>query len=210
MITLYMTPGSCSTGIHILMEELELVFSAHVLNLPAGEGQTPEYLAINPKGTIPTLVLDDGTAITDFVAIAWWLAFQYPEKRLLPKALAEQAIALDRMNYLVNSLHGHGFTRIFTTERYLLREDDRATIERQGKTLVMKGFHQAAAWLESTEGALLYPTFSAVDTALFYNEFWAKRLGLKLPDACERHYRAMIKRPVVQRVLLEEGYRDLG
>jgi glutathione S-transferase len=32
---LYMTPGSCSTGIHIILEELEEVFEAHVVNLPS-------------------------------------------------------------------------------------------------------------------------------------------------------------------------------
>ncbi len=214
MMTLYMTPGSCSTGIHILMEELELVFSAHVLNLPAGDGQKPEYLAINPKGTIPTLVLDDGTALTDFVAIAWWLAQRWPRRGplsegLLPEGLAEQAVALDRLNYLVGSLHGHGFTRIFTTERYLLHDGDRETIERQGRTLVMKGFHQVANWLAESDGPLFYQRLSVLDTALFYNEFWAVRLGMTLPDACQAHYDAMICRPVVKQVLLEEGYRAL-
>jgi glutathione S-transferase len=62
MINFYMTPGSCSTGIHILLEELELVFSANVVNLPAGDNQKPAFLAVNPKGTIPVLVLDSGVA----------------------------------------------------------------------------------------------------------------------------------------------------
>ncbi|WP_221793406.1 glutathione S-transferase family protein [Oceanobacter mangrovi] len=207
MMTFYMTPGSCSTGIHILMEELELVFAAHVLNLPAGDGQKPEYLAINPKGTIPALVLDDGTALTDFVAIAWWLGQKYPKKGLLPEGLDAQAVALDRLNYLVNHMHGHGFTRLFTTDRYMLREDDREAIERQGRTLVMNGFHQVAKWLQATPGKWVYERFSVVDAALFYNEFWAVRLGMNLPDACQAHYQAMIQRPLVKQVLAEEGYR---
>ena len=51
----HMTPGACSTGIHILLEELELPFEATVLNLPAGDHRRPEYLALNPKGSIPAL-----------------------------------------------------------------------------------------------------------------------------------------------------------
>ena len=66
----YMVPGSCSTGIHILLEEIGLVFEAYIVNLPKGEHLTPEYLAINPNGTIPTLLRDDGVALTDFVSIA--------------------------------------------------------------------------------------------------------------------------------------------
>ena len=42
----YMTPGSCSTGIHILLETLELPFEAWVLNLPAGDHLKPEYPAL--------------------------------------------------------------------------------------------------------------------------------------------------------------------
>ncbi len=74
----YMTPGSCSTGIHILLETLELPFEAWIINIPAGEHLRPEYLKINPRGTIPTLVLDDGRALTDFKSIALWLAETYP------------------------------------------------------------------------------------------------------------------------------------
>lgn len=68
----YMTPGSCSTGIHILLETLELPFEAWILSLPAGDHLKPEYLAINPRGTIPTLVPDDGLALTDFRSTLPW------------------------------------------------------------------------------------------------------------------------------------------
>lgn len=53
---LYMTPGSCSTGIHILLEELDQAFEAYIVNLPAGDHTRSDYLAINPKSSIPTLV----------------------------------------------------------------------------------------------------------------------------------------------------------
>ena len=80
----YMTPGPCSTGIHLLLEEVGAVFEVYIVNLPAGDHLKPDYLAINPRATIPTLVLDDGRPITDFQAIAWWPARQYPRCKLLP------------------------------------------------------------------------------------------------------------------------------
>ena len=49
---LYMTPGSCSTGIHIILEELDEIFEAYLVNLPAGDQFKPDYVAINPKSTI--------------------------------------------------------------------------------------------------------------------------------------------------------------
>jgi len=75
---LYMTPGSCSTGIHIILEELEEIFEAYVVNLPAGDHFKPDYVAINPKSTIPALVRKDGTALTEVQAIAYWLGRSNP------------------------------------------------------------------------------------------------------------------------------------
>lgn len=206
MMTFYMTPGSCSTGIHILLEELELVFSAHVLNLPAGDTQTPEFLAINPKGTIPVLAVEPGKCFTEFQSIAWWLAQTYPKAQLLPDDLEQQARVIDLMSYIVGTIHLQGFTRLFTTERYLQRETDRPAVETQGRTLVLKGFNIIAKQYGHTNG-YLFERFSIADAALFYVTFWAERIGLPLPDYCQKHLSLMKSRPVVKRVLAEEGYR---
>jgi len=107
----YMTPGSCSTGIHILLEEIGLVFEAHIVNLLAGDQRKPEFLAINPKGTIPVLVRDEGGPLADFEAIAWWLARAYPRRQLLPDTPEGEARALEAMSHAVNTLHGQGFAR---------------------------------------------------------------------------------------------------
>jgi glutathione S-transferase len=86
-----MDPGTCSTGIHILLEECSLVFEIYVVNLLAGDHHAPAYFAINPKATIPTLVREDGIVLTDFQAITWWLAYHYPKAMLLPLLFEEQS-----------------------------------------------------------------------------------------------------------------------
>jgi glutathione S-transferase len=48
--------------------------------------------------------------------------------------------------------------------------------------------------------------FTIADAALFYVEFWAGKTGISMPDNCLKHYRLMLTRPVVRRVLIEEGY----
>ena len=45
------------------------------------------------------------------------------------------------------------------------------------------------------------------DAVLFYVEFWADKTEIGLPPNVLRHYRAMLERPAVSRVLREEGYR---
>lgn len=201
----HMTPGSCSTGIHILLEELELPFEVYLVNLMAGDQHKPEYLAINPKATIPTLVRDDGSAITEFQAIAWWLARRYPKAKLLPDDIDGETRVLETMDYVVGTIHGHGYTRIFTTANYSANEADHAAIQARGREIVTAGFavmNDVLAGKDYVAG-----DFSIADAALFYVEFWADKIKLDLPPNCQAHYQRMLQRPVVRRVLLEEGYR---
>lgn len=202
----YMTPGSCSTGIHILLEELELVFEAHILNLPAGDHLKPEYLAINPRGTIPSLVLDDGSALTDFQSIAWWLARSYPRGRLLPETPEDEARVRQVMDHAVHLLHGQGFTRIFTTGRYSDDPAEHATILARGREIVEQGFAELDPLLAGRDYVL--ERFGIADCALFYVEFWAERIGIPLPSGCQAHYRRMLRRRAVRQVLQEEGYHS--
>jgi glutathione S-transferase len=201
----YMTPGSCSTGIHILLEEIGLVFEAHVVNLIRGDHLKPEYLAINPRGTIPTLVLDDGGALTDFVSIATWLAENHPRRKLLPEDLEARRAALATMNFCVQQIHGEGFRRVFTPERYASNPHAIEATKDEGRSIVESAL--TAVDHEHCGKDYVTDAFSIADAALFYNEFWADKIGLQLPPFCLAHYQRMKSRPAVRQVLAEEGYR---
>ena len=204
----YMTPGSCSTGIHILLEEIGLVFEAYLVNLMAGDHYKEDYLAINPKATIPTLVREDGTALTEFQSIAWWLAKSYPKRKLLPETLEEEVRVLEVMNYAVNTIHGQGFTRIFTTEKYTPNAADYDAVKAKGQEIVHQAFAVVNALLAGRDYVASH--FTIADAALFYVEFWANRIEITfLPENCQAHYQRMLKRPAVKQVLMEEGYASV-
>ncbi len=200
----YMTPGSCTTGIHILLEECNLIFEVYVVNLMEGDHNKPEYLAINPKATIPTLVREDGSSLTDFQAIAWWLAHQYPKANLLPDNLDDQVKIIDIMNYVINTIHMQGFARIFTTDKFTPNELDHDRVKQQGGDIINNGFAVINNML-SAKGYVT-ETFSIADAALFYVEFWAVKTNIEMPPACLKHYQMMLNRFSVRQVLVEEGY----
>jgi glutathione S-transferase len=201
----YMTPGSCSTGIHILLEELELTFKVYLVNLMAGDHLKSENLAVNPKATIPTLVRDDGSSITEFQAIAWWLARRYPKAKLLPEEIDGEVRVIETLDYVVGTIHGQGYTRIFTTDNYSTNKAEHEAIQARGREIVAKGFAVMNEVLADKE--YVVGNFSIADAALFYVEFWADKIKLELPPNCLAHYRRMLQRPAVRRVLMEEGYR---
>ncbi len=200
----YMTPGSCSTGIHIILEELEEIFEAYIVNLPAGDHFKPDYVAINPKSTIPALVRGDGSVLTEVPAIAYWLARSRPRAKLWPEDVEAETRALETMCYVVTTVHGQGFARVFATKSFSGMGADPEKIERLGKDIVAQGFGILNTMLEGRD--YVADRFSVADAILFYVEFWADKTNLPVPPNIAAHYRRMLARPTVQRVLREEGY----
>jgi len=81
---LYYMPGACSIGIHVLLEEIGKPYDLQKIDGAKQEQYGPEFVKLNPKSKVPTLQRDDGSVLTEFPAIATWLARKNPEKGLLP------------------------------------------------------------------------------------------------------------------------------
>jgi glutathione S-transferase len=203
-LKLYMTPGSCSTGIHIILEELEEIFEAYVVNLPAGDHFKPDYVAINPKSTIPALVRSDGSVLTEVPAIAFWLGKSRLRAGLWPSKLEGETRAVEVMAYVAGTIHGQGFARIFATATFARNPADHPEVQALGRRIVEQGFSILDATMQ--EEGFVVGGFSVADPVLFYVEFWADKTNISLPPRLAAHYRRMLARPAVQRVLREEGY----
>ena len=68
MLTLYMSPGSSSMAPHIAMHEIGVPFEARWMSFGKQEQRTPEYLALNPEGKVPALIIG-GRALTEVAAV---------------------------------------------------------------------------------------------------------------------------------------------
>ena len=198
------SPGACSIGIHVLLEEIGKPYQTEIVNLREGAQFKPEFTSVNPKSKVPTLVRDDGSVLTEFPAIAYWLARTNPDKKLLPDDADSQARALEAMDYAVSTIHMQGFARLFRSSNFTPNAADEERVKERGKELAAKGFEVMDKTLGGKD--YLVGAYSIADTALFYTEFWgAKRMGMKLPANCEAHLNRMLARPAVQRVMQQEG-----
>jgi len=200
---LYYAPGVCSIGIHVLMEEIGKPYEGVAVNLREGAQYKPEYTAINPKSKVPTVVDDEGTIRTEYPAIAYWLARTNPFANLLPDNIDLQAKVLELMDYCVATIHMRGFTRIFRPGDFSPNAADEAAVKAQGTAIIEKGFAALNEALQGKDYAV--GAFSIADSAIFYVEFWAKRIGHALPPNCAAHLDRMLARPAVQRTLAAEG-----
>ena len=104
MYTLYYAPGAASLAVHWLLIDLDLPHTLVKLDIAAREHKTPEYLALNPSGVVPTLLVD-GKPMCEAAAMAVLLAEAKPEAGLIPApGSARRAEFLQWMFHLANSL----------------------------------------------------------------------------------------------------------
>ena len=102
---LYYMPGACSIGIHVLLEEIGKPYDLQKIDGAKQEQYGPDFVKINPKSKVPTLVKDDGSVLTEFPAIATWLARKNPDKGLLPSDPDSEARVLEALDYVVSTMH---------------------------------------------------------------------------------------------------------
>lgn len=198
------SPGACSLGIHALLEEIGKPYESERINLQGGAQYQAPFTSINPKSKVPTLVRDDGSVLTEFPAIAYWLARTNPQAKLLPDDPDAQARVLEAMDYVVATMHMQGFTRIFRPGNFSPNEADAEAVKARGREIFEKGL----AIMDKALGGKEYVAgpFSIADAALFYVEFWgAARLKMTLPANCNAHYQRMLARPAVKRMMEQEG-----
>ncbi len=84
MLELYHNDMSaCAQKVRVTLAEKQLQWESYHLDLRAGDQQTPEYLKLNPRGVVPTLV-DNGRVVRESTVIMEYLDDEYPEPRLRP------------------------------------------------------------------------------------------------------------------------------
>jgi glutathione S-transferase len=106
MLTLYFSPGSSSMATHIALHEVGEPFEAKLTALHEHKNRAPDYLAVNPEGKVPTLMID-GRPLTEVAATLWYLARRYPEAKLLPQYgdIEGEARVISWMSFIAATIH---------------------------------------------------------------------------------------------------------
>jgi glutathione S-transferase len=114
MYKLYYSAGSCSMGPHIALNECNQPVTLEKIDLMSGQGQTPEYLKINPRGQVPVLV-DGDQVIREGAAIMMHILEKH-QSPLLPKSGKERDAALEWLMFCNATLHP-AYARVFFLKR---------------------------------------------------------------------------------------------
>lgn len=151
MYQLYYSPGACSMAIHVVLNELNQPVELKPVSIQNGDTRTPEYLALNPRGQVP-LLLVDGNPMVEGAAMITYLLDTHGPSELLPAKGWERAQALQWLMFANATLHG-AYGRIFWLNK--IAKDDAQ------KALIMTAIDQVQGLWDQIEQELQGKPFLA-------------------------------------------------
>jgi len=203
-IKLYFAPGACSLASHIALEESGLNYETQKIDTAAGQQRSPEYLAINPRGRVPTLVVD-GHVLTENVGILTYVGGGYPKAGIWPKDTWHQAVAVSTMAWLSNTVHP-AFAHMFRAQRYVDGDAAQEAVKAKGREMYW-GFLKEIDGLLAGRKWAVGDHFTVVDGYLLVFYRWANRNQMPVSEL--KNYSALISRvlarPAVKKVMADEG-----
>lgn len=196
---LFYSPGACSLSPHIVLKELGYTFSKEKVDLRSKKTESgADFLAINDKGYIPALQLEDGEVLTEGSIIIQYLVDQKPDAKLAPKAGTIERVRLNEwLTFIATELH-KGFSPLFGPVN---EEATQATITKLYKRLdYVEGKLKDHAYISGDD-------FTIADAYLFTVLNWSKPLKLDLSKypSITAFIERVAQRPSVQAAMKDEG-----
>jgi glutathione S-transferase len=210
MMKLYYAPHTCALASHIALEDAGAEYSIQRISFAANEQHTPEYLAINPKGRVPSLVTERGI-LTETPAMLAFIAQSFPKARLAPLDDPFRFAELQAFNsYLCATLHVAHAHRMRGTRW----ADDPAAIA----AMQRKVPDSVGACYELIENRMLRgpwvmgDTYTICDPYLFTVAQWLEGDGIdpaRFPKVSD-HRQRMSERAAVRKAIAEELAEELA
>lgn len=191
---LYYTPGACSLAGRIALHEAGLPADFERVDLRARTTETgADFLIVNPKGYVPALVLDDGTLLTENIAVLFWIAAQAPA--LAPEGGFAPFRLLEALAFVSTEIH--------KSFKPFYRPDSTEAEKANAAAMIAKRLAYVAERL--AEPFLLGGRFTVADAYLFVMLLWARKFGVQTPERLADYFERIGARDAVRRALSEEG-----
>lgn len=198
---LYFSPGACSLSPHIVVREAGIAADLEQVDLKTKKTKNgADFTAVNPKGQVPTLVLDNGQRLTEGPAIVQYLADQKPQSGLAPQNGTFERYRLQEwLNFITAEIH-KPFGSLFSPTT----PDDYKPI---AKEALAARFGYVDRHLASGSPFLMGSHFTVADAYLFVMTLWAKFLKIDLDQftRLKAYAEQVAARPKVHEALKEEG-----
>lgn len=203
--TLFAAPGTCARVPMITLEEAGAAFDVRLVRFMRGEHRAPDFLAHNPKGKVPTLLVD-GRPLTENVAIARYLAARFPDAGLLPDPAdpLDAAQVTADLSFCAATLHPM-VTRIRMAP--MMVDGEAAAASLRAKAIEDMRFLAGVVSDRVKDGWWYGDACTVLDAYVYWAWFRITGAGFPAADfpAWAAHAERMEARPAVQRALAREA-----
>jgi glutathione S-transferase len=198
-VKLYFSPFACSLASHITAREAGIPLDLAAVALATKRTAAGEdFLAVSPKGQVPTLRLDDGAILTENGAVLQYLADAAPSSGLLPAAgTRDRYRVLEWLNYVGTEIHKACFATMFTP-------DSPPEAKAWARGALDKKLAYVATQLAGRSFAV-GDRFTIADAYLAWSLMVAQRVGATLAPATLAYLEGIQKRPAVQAAIAAES-----
>lgn len=203
---LFYKTGACSLAPHIVMAEMNMVYELESVDLKKKTYSSGDYLKINPKGSIPALIMEDGQVLTEAAVIMQYLADLNLEAGLIPNhATSERYRCLEWINFIATDLHKN-FSPLFGAGMIVKNQEGQLEMKQYYVETLKKKIAIASEML-GTNDYVLGSKFSVADAYLYTVLGWGKYVGVDISGFknMETYLKRVSERPAVQKALKEEG-----
>ncbi len=203
-LELYFAPGACSFVPHVALEAAKAEFEPKLVKLHKGEQKTPEYLALNPNGQVPVLVVD-GKPLTQIVVICDFLDRTFPQAGLLPQEPWKRAQAMSQLAWMNNTVHPT-FTHFFRPENFAGSDAGRADIKQQAVAAFRSHLERIQGWIGPAKPYWHGERISVHDAYAFVFLRWSGFMGIdpKSLPAYHAYIQRVMQAPPVAAALARE------
>ena len=170
--------SSASYRVRIALNLLGVDYRTVPINLLEGAHRTPDYLALNPQGLVPTLVIN-GITLTQSLAIIEYLAETRPECGLLPSDIADRQ-KVRALAYAV-AMDIHPICNLHVVSHLMTLTDKTDAREEWMKHFITDGLRKLEAMIGNGDGAFSFgDTLTMADLCLVPQVYNARRWGVDL------------------------------
>lgn len=135
--------------------------------------------------------------LTEFPAIAFWLASSFPQAGLWPDDLDDRTRCLEALDFTVSTVHMRGFTFARRPEKFIADITAQDALRAHGRRQVDKGLDILSNMLG--DRSFLLGTFGIADCGLYYVLEWATADGFPVPNNLQQYFDRLKDRPSVRR-----------
>ncbi len=200
---LYYAPGACSLAPHIALREAGESVVLEKVDLKAKKTETgADFWAINPKGYVPALQLDDGGILTEGVVIQQYIADRAPDTRLAPPRGSTERLRLEELLVFISTELHKTFSPLFAATT---PEDAKPAFREK----IEKRFDVIEAMLSDGRPYLTGDSFTIADAYLYVISSWSRPVGIELSrwPSLAALAKRVEARPSVQKALAAEGLK---